>query len=208
MLKRFLPREENFFKYFEEISAQLLQATKQFQLMLTDLNHVQTYAATISEIEQQSDTVAHITFELLHKTFITPFDRHDIHRLTGSLDDMLDHIDLSARYLAIYQLTSVPEPIHAIVNIAAHCAEFIQGALLQLKFLGNTEEILRLCQAINQADDEAQTLALNGIQQLFNEEQDIKRLLKIKKLYEGTSAMVERCQHIANIIRGIVLEYA
>lgn len=208
MLKKFLPREENFFKYFQEISEQFLHASKQLQSMMVSLENAQQYADAINLIEQQSDKVTHATFELLHKTFITPFDRHDIHQLTSCLDNALDHINLTARYLFIYQLSKVPAEIIVLIDIVARCAELIQGAILQLKSLGNTTEVLRLCDAINSADDEAQRIMLTGIKELFETENDIKQLLKVKEIYQHTSEIVERCQHIANIIRGIVLEYA
>lgn len=208
MLKKFLPQEENFFKYFQEISEQFLQAAKKLQEMVNGLSNVAQMANEISLIEQQSDKVAHATFELLHKTFITPFDRQDIHELTGCLDATLDKINLTARFFAIYQLEHVPERIINLVEIVARSAEFIQGAILQLKSLANTTEILRLCDAINMADDEAQRITLAGIEELFKSESDFKQLLKIRELYQHTSEIVEQCQLIANIIRGIVLEYA
>lgn len=208
MLKRFLPREENFFKYFQEIAEQFFQAAKQLQGMTNELAHAKQYAETISQIEQQSDKVTHATFELLHKTFITPFDRHDIHQLTSCLDDTLDRINLTARYITAYQFTDVPVTIHSLIDTTTRCAEYIQGAILQLKSLANSTEIIRLCDAISMAEDDAQNMILTGIADLFTHETDIKRLLKLKDIYGYLGEIMMRCQHIANIIRGIVLEYA
>ncbi|CAM4386757.1 MAG: hypothetical protein LEGION0398_MBIBDBAK_01133 [Legionellaceae bacterium] len=208
MLNKFLPREENFFKYFQEIAGQLLQASQQFQLMLRDLDNTVSYATQIEHIEFESDKIANSTFQLLNKTFITPFDRNAIHQLTSCLDNTLDHVNLTARYFVIYELLEVPENISLLGGIVARCAELIQKAITQLKSLSNTTEILHLCDAINLADDEAQQITLDGIKDLFKKEENIKQLLKIKQIYQQTSDIVERCQQTANIIRGIVLEYA
>src|SRR5213596_2990417 len=109
MLKRFLPHEEGFFDLFQKTADILATTAIQFHSMLNDLPHQQQYVDAIAAYEDDADKLAHTTFELLHKTFITPFDRHDIHQLTSGLDDILDDINRCAQRFPIYQLISVPE---------------------------------------------------------------------------------------------------
>lgn len=207
MLKKFLPHDTNFFNYFREMAELFLKAAQQLQTMVNNPGHNHYHVPAIEQIEQEADKLAHSTFHLLDKTFITPFDRQDIHKLTSTMDDALDHINLTAHYLAIYELPTIPDAILSLIDIIAQCAELITKAISKLENLANTADILKICDALNHADDEAQKIKLIGIEALFREVDDFKLLLKTREIYGYTSSMVERCQNIANIIRSIVLEY-
>ena len=93
MLKRLLPRQDSFFQLFQQAADKLQLASTEFSNMLSDLDHQQHYVDEIARHEEEADTIAHTNFQLLHKTFITPFDRHDIHQLTSTLDDIIDLIN-------------------------------------------------------------------------------------------------------------------
>ncbi len=208
MLRKFLPYEQNFFKLFQEAAEELEQAASQFYAMISDLQHAGQYAQTINQIEKRADKIAHATFELLHKTFITPFDRNDINAITSKLDDIVDSINRSAQRVSLYQLTQLPQEIHQLAKLTAQCSVQIRLALGHLDKLTNTTEILQHCKAVNQAENEAHQISLSGIARLFQEESDCKQLLKVKDLYEYGKGMIDQCEDLANIIKGIVLEYA
>ena len=111
MLKRLLPRQERFFQLFQEAAEKLHLAAIEFSMMVQHLDNQQYYVNQIAQHEQEADQIAHTNFELLHKTFITPFDRHDIHELTSKLDDVIDLINRIAQRFPFYQLNEVPEEI-------------------------------------------------------------------------------------------------
>lgn len=208
MLKRFLPRQEGFFGLFQQAANELMSAAQQFCFMLNDLSNSATHARTIAEHEQKGDKITHTTFELLHKTFITPFDRYDIHQLTSRLDDILDLINHTAQLVSLYKIESLPQHMLTLGELSKTAATLTQATINRLDSLKNTEEIIKLCQKIDQVKSEAQEVHLQGIAQLFDIETDCKQLLKIKEIYRNTSQIIDGCQDIANIVRTIVLEYS
>ena len=167
MLRRFLPRQDNFFKLFQKTADLLVTATTQFHTLLHNLDKQQKYVDAIATYEQEGDQITHQTFELLHKTFITPFDRYDIHELTGGLDDVLDLINRCAQRFPFYQLKKVPEEISKLAELAMQASILLNQAVYRLHSLKKSDEILKYCDNINRIESEAHQLVLAGGKQLF-----------------------------------------
>src|SRR5579871_4167577 len=108
MLKRLLPKQDNFFKLFEAAAEKLSLTATEFSNLLKNLDNQQYYVDLIAKHEEEADEIAHTTFELMHKSFITPFDRYDIHSLTSALDDVIDLINRIAQRFPFYALNNVP----------------------------------------------------------------------------------------------------
>jgi uncharacterized protein Yka (UPF0111/DUF47 family) len=208
VLKKFLPKEEGFFENFQGLAEQLVKAASQFSRMLTDLENADQYALVISECEAQGDAVVYSTLELLHKTFITPFDRYDIHNLTSGLDDILDAINRSAKRFPMYRFSTVPQEAQALAKLALHATELVKKAVKQLSSLKNDVEILNVCSQLNAVESAADHVLLAGMANLFEQEMDFKQLLKTKELYEHINKVINACQDTGNLIKGIVLEYS
>ncbi|HEX2548286.1 MAG TPA: DUF47 family protein [Gammaproteobacteria bacterium] len=207
MLKRFLPQEEGFFKLFQKTADILVNSTTEFHLMLQDLKNHQQYVDKIAAFEDEGDKIAHATFELLHKTFITPFDRHDIHHLISGLDDILDLINRCAQRFPFYQLNQLPEEITTLAEISMQCASFLRKALNLLHNLKDSEEIFKFCEDIDHCESNAHQIVLCGEKKLFLEEKDFKHFFKLKEIYSQTKLVINRCQDVGNMIKGIILEY-
>src|SRR5687768_7746318 len=112
MLKKFLPIQNKFFDLFQKTVDIFLLTATEFRILLVNLETCQQHVDTIASYEMEADGLVHLTFELLHKTFITPFDRHDIHQLTSKLDDCLDLVNRCAQRFPLYQLKkATPEMI-------------------------------------------------------------------------------------------------
>lgn len=208
MLKRFLPKEEGFFENFQALTEELVKATSQFSKMLGDLKNAEEYASVISECEAKGDAIVHSTLELLHKTFITPFDRYDIHHLTSGLDDILDAVNRSAKRFPMYRLSAIPPEILALGKLALHASELVKKAVGQLAYLKNDVDILNVCGQLNEVENAADHVLLAGMANLFEQEMNFKQFLKIKEVYEHINKVINICQDTANIIKGIVLEYS
>lgn len=208
MLKFFLPHQEDFFQFFYQIADEMVEAAEQFQLMLKDLEHYEKYAKSISQHEEKADTLADSTLIKLHKTFITPFDRNDIHRFVIKLDDILDAINRTSKRLVIYRVQSVPEEIHSIAFLCVHGTETVRKAVKQLNNLKNSSKILALCDSINGLEAEAEQLLLKGVSRLFQEDIDDREVLKIKEIYEYSKSIIKNCQGASLIIKDVVLEYS
>ncbi|MDR3477700.1 MAG: DUF47 family protein [Gammaproteobacteria bacterium] len=208
MLKRFLPREEGFFELFQKVADILVLTATQFHCLLLDLPNQQKYVDAIAAYEDEGDKIAHSTFDLLHKTFITPFDRHDIHRLTSQLDDVLDLINRCAQRFPFYQLQAAPPEMTALADLTVQCAKSLKKAVYRLNSLDKSTEILNYCEELNHLESLAHTHVLAGEKVLFLEENDFKHFFKLKEIYSRTKEVINRCQDVANIIKGIVLEYS
>lgn len=208
MLKKFLPRQEGFFDLFQK-SADILATTAiQFHAMLNDLEHQQQYVDTIAAYEEDGDKIAFTTFELLHKTFITPFDRHDIHRLTSGLDDVLDSINRCAQRFPYFELKQVPAEMIQLAKHSMQASMLLKEATYHLNSLKKSEEILQFCQGIDHIESQAHQVVLAGEKDLFLHENDFKHFYKLKEIYTRTKEVINSYQDVANIIKGIVLEYS
>ncbi len=208
MLKRFLPKQEDFFQLFKQTADLLVAATSRFHEMLCQLDKQQQFVDAIAGYEQSADRITHHTFNLLHKTFITPFDRYDIHTLTSGLDDILDRVNRCAQRFPFYALTEVPTEMIRLAELAKHAGENLKNAVGELHLLKKSVEILKHCKAIDRIESEAHQVVLAGEKNLFEQEQDFKQFFKLKEIYAQTKLVINQCQDVANLIKGIVLEYA
>ncbi len=208
MLKRFLPQQESFFDLFQKAADILATTAIQFHAMLTDLNHQQQYVDTIAAYEDDGDKITYTTFQLLHKTFITPFDRHDIHQLTSGLDDILDSINRCAQRFPFYSLTTVPPEMVKLAQHSMQASMLLKEAIYRLHSLKKSPEIIQFCEGINHIEREAHAVVLAGEKDLYLNENDFKNFIKLKEIYSRTKAVINSYQDVANIIKGIVLEYS
>lgn len=208
MLKRLLPRQDKFFDLFQEAAEKLHLAAVEFSNLMQHLDNQQHYVDLIAKHEQAADDVAYENFELLHKTFITPFDRNDIHQLTSTLDDILDLINRIAQRFPFYQLEQVPEEMIQLSHLSAEATKLLKDAICCLHSLKNSDAIFKLCKEIDSVENRAHKVVLAGEKKLFENEQDFKRFFKLKEIYAHTKRVINECQDVGNIIKGIILEYS
>ncbi len=208
MLKIFFPSDEDFFKLFQSAAEELVKASQQFKLMLSDLNNKELYSKQISHHEHCADKIEELTLAKLHKTFITPFDRYDIHRLVSKLDDSVDYIKRTTQKIVTYEVKSTPLEIVTLGDLCHRSSEIILKAVSSLNSLKNSTEILSLCDAIKPLEGASQHIVLAGVAKLYKEESDFKKLIITKELYEDTKNIIGGCRIVAVIIKDIVLEYS
>jgi uncharacterized protein len=208
MFGGFIPKEGRFFDLFKNLSNLIIEAATEFRGLLAHLDESEKRVRLIKEMEHKGDEVTHSTMDLLHQTFITPLDREDIHQLVSTLDDVLDFIDAAAQRVLLYEIKQVPDEARALAEICVKSAEKLQLAVGKLDNLKNPEEIKKICVDINHLENEADHILRAAVAKLFREENDIKQLIKLKELYEILETVTDLCEDVANIIDGIVLEYA
>ncbi len=208
MVALFAARESQFFSLFSESAALSVQAANEFYQMLQDLLHIEKYSKNIKEIEHKADDITHHTIALLHKTFITPLDREDIHKLITEMDNIVDFIEAASQRMFLYKITHVSEDAHRLAKICVSSVEYVQKAVCGLNNLKAPENIIKNCVEINRLENEADHILRSAIGILFQEESDIRELIKLKEIYELLEIVTDRCEDVANVIEGIVLEYA
>lgn len=208
MLKSLLPRQEIFFQLFKQAADKLHDTAVEFFNLLQHLDNQQHYVDIIAKHEEEADEIAHTNFELLHKTFITPFDRYDIHALTSTLDDIIDLINRIAQRFPFYGLKSVPDEIIKLSQFSADATQHLRQAIYCLHSLKKSAEIFKHCRQIDEVENTAHQVVLAGEEKLFKEENDFKQFFKLKEIYAHTKLVINRCQDVANLLKGIVLEYS
>jgi len=208
MLKCLVPREGKFFDLFHEGADFGVQAALELKKMLVDLKEPEHYSRTIKDIEHKSDEVTHRTIELLHTTFITPLDRDDIHTLITKMDDIVDFVDAAAQRVFLYGVDKTTLPAQELAEICLQSTENIAKAVHRLNNLKDSEDIVKYCVEVNRLENEADRILRAAIADLFKNEADTRQLIKLKEIYELLESVTDRCEDVANIIQGLVLDYA
>jgi predicted phosphate transport protein (TIGR00153 family) len=208
MLKNLIPREGKFFELFNASAEQSVKGAKAFRAMLDDLAHAEEHSRELKQIEHTGDEITHMTVELLHKTFITPLDRDEIHQLIAKMDDILDNLEDAALRVYQYDLREAPSEAKELADICISSAECIERAVKKLHDLSFTSGILQECVEVNRLENKADSVLALAKAKLFREEQDTRQLIKLKEIFELLESVTDRCEDVANIIEGIVLEYS
>ena len=211
LLSTLMPREGQFFTLFNDHAALVVQGGRELFELLQEYDNVPGRGARISrieEIEHKADRVTRDAVELLHKTFVTPFDRDVIHRLISRMDDILDLIQDTGESMILYDITAVTDEARLLAETLRRCCERLHAAVLKLDAMANAPEILAICGEIDQLESDADRIMRAAISKLFREEADTRVLIKLKAVYELLEAATDRCQDVANVIESLVLENA
>ena len=147
-------------------------------------------------------------FERLHRQFITPFDRAEIHRLLGRIDDVLDLTDTTAERLLLYEVGTVPQAAKDLARVLVPATEKMQEAIRLLRDIKNPAQILTACREIKTLEGDADALGRAAIAALFKSGADALSIIKWKEIYDLMETATDRCEDVANVIEGVVLEHA
>lgn len=208
MFGRLMPREGRFFEYFNEHAEQLVLGAIELKALMSDISELQIRARNIESIENTADQITHQTVQLLHKTFITPLDRDNIHQLITTMDDILDLMEDTSQCMFLYDIHAVTDEAIKLAEICLSCTEKVKVAVAHLSNMKNAESILNLCTEIDKLEATADQVMRSAMAKLFREEPDTRHLFKMKEIYQLLEAVTDRCEDVANIIEGIVLENA
>ncbi len=208
MLNRFLTRHSEFFVIFRSIADLLVEGAKEFELLLAAFPKTQEHAQKIKDIEHKADELTHRTIELLHKTFVTPLDREDIHLLVSRLDDIMDFLDAASQRMHLYEIKDPKKESTILAGLVVRAVEHVRQAVQALEDLKNPQAILKSSVEINRIENEADHVLRTAVANLFKNETDVRELIKLKEIFELLETVTDRCEDVANIIEGIVLEYA
>ncbi len=208
MFGRLLPRETSFFDFFERHAAMTVQGAQEFLSLASTGANVTAKAKRIKEVEHECDTITHHCVEALHKTFITPIERDDIYRLISKMDDIMDYVEAAAERVALYKLNVMTSDVKDLADVLLRATLELEQALKLLRNLENAEAISKKCIDINRLENEADSILRAAVARLFDEEPDAKTIIKWKEIYENLENATDRCEDVANIIEGVVLEHA
>jgi hypothetical protein len=205
ILSRVLPREESFYIAFTEQAENVHAGVKAFVALLEDFQNVKVQVEVIKGIEHKGDTITHNLMTKLNQTFITPFDREDIHELASKIDDVLDLADAATVRLLTYRVDRVRPGVVELAKVLVEATEEIVAAV---KVLGKQDNILEHCIEINRLENEGDRISRALIAQLFEEEKDPVQIIKWKEIIETVETAIDKCEDVANVIETVALKSA
>ena len=206
MFGRFVPKETSFFDFFEQHAALTLSASRELVAMAEAGANLGEHANSIRDFEHGADVVTHNCIGALHKTFITPFDRSDIHRLIGTLDDVIDNINDAASRIVLYDLKELLPEIMSMGQVLVRSSLLISEAVKLLRSVENEKAINKKCVEIRVCENDGDIILRNSIGRLFREEADIKKIVQWKEILEYLEEATDRCEDVANVIEGVIIE--
>ncbi|MGH8635105.1 MAG: DUF47 domain-containing protein [Burkholderiales bacterium] len=208
MLSRLMPREGRFFDLFNAHAAQIVEGSHALVQLVADAASSAAHAERIDTAERAADKITHETITLLHKTFITPIDREQIHQLITSMDDILDLIQDVAETIVLYDIRRTTAEAQQLAQICQMTCDRVKVAVDLLGNLRSPEAILKTCEEIDRLESDADRVMRSAMSRLFREESDVKQLIKLRTIYELLELITDRCEDVANIVEGIVLEHS
>jgi uncharacterized protein len=209
---KLLPTEGNFFEMFNQHANRIVEAATAFSNLVANYNDPilrEKFAQEVDNAERAADRVTQDVNRAIHKTFITPIDREQIHSLINTMDDVADLIQDSAETMSLYDVRHMTEEITRLTSLSQKCCERLRDAVNLLDKIAeqtNAEAALKTCEEIDRLESDADRVMRSAMSKLFREESDVRELIKLKAIYELLETITDKCEDVANLIEGIVLE--
>ena len=205
MRLRIVPSEGTFFDLFEQMASKVQQGAEALLDLLDNYTDLDRKAGRVLDIEHEGDEITHEIIRRLNTTFVTPFDREDIHHLASSLDDVLDHIEAAAEYLQLYRIDQPLPQMVSIAGILGEAARKSADAMPNLRKMKNLEEYWV---EINRLENESDRAYRRTIAELFSGDFKAMDVLKYKEIIEEIEQAVDRLEDVANTIESIYLKHS
>ena len=194
---RLIPRDTKFFDMFAEMAGNITEGAKLLKAILEDFQNVEVRVQQLKDLEHKGDDMTHSILVKLNSTFITPFDREDIHALASAMDDVLDYVYAAGERLVMYKIHSAPPAVSELAGVVLRQAEQLSKAVGMVH-----------CVEINRLENEADRLARGALADLFDREKDPITLIKQKELIEVLETATDKAEDAANVLESVVLKSA
>ena len=208
MFEKLMPRSDEFFDDFENQAAATVEGTRLLKDLVEDFRDVSSKVEKIKAAEHRGDEFTHLAFERLHRQFITPFDRAEIHTLLSRIDDILDLADAAADRLQLYEIQSIPDDAKELGSVLVLAVEKVKDAVHGLRHFKKPESILEDCREISRLENQADAMLRAALGKLFKSGMDPIGVMKWKEIYDLFETATDRCEDVADVIRGVILEHS
>lgn len=205
-MRWFLPKDSRFLEIFDLASGNIVQAVELFTRMLQEPKELAARVEELKALEHQGDRYTHETLARLNTSFVTPFDREDIHALATKLDDILDAVDATGHRLLLYGVDQVPDRLVQLAELLLASAREVQKAVVALHDPRRHQEALTCCVEINRLENEADQIHRDALADLFANHRDPVEIIKQKDLFAFLEEATDRCEDVANIIETIIIK--
>lgn len=203
---RLLPKEDKYFDQFNRLASNIHGSAQILQKLFNDFGNRAAYADQIKELEHTCDDITHGIIKQLNQTFITPFDREDIHALASRLDDVIDGIEYVSRRVVLYRLTTPTDDAIKMTDVLVRLTASLEKAVNALE--KNGDAVLKECVGIHTLESEGDAYHHDAVDRLFATETDPIQLIKLKELYEKLERALDKCEDASNVLESITLKNA
>ncbi len=206
MFKSLLPKETSFFGHFEQVAALAIECCRELLTLTTSSGEITLHVNRIKDIEKNADRITHNCTDALHNTFITPMDRSHIHSLIKRLDDIIDSVDATTSRMQVYEMTEMRPEARQLAEVLVQASTEIEKAVKKLRNLKHPEGIEDHLNRIYKLENEGDAILRVALSRLFKEETNAITVIKWKEIFERLERATDRCESVASIIQGIVIE--
>ena len=203
-----LPRGKIFYELYQQSAENMVQTAQAMCDMVDSWDNIEDRVAQIDEYEHKGDTTTHRIVELLHRTFVTPFDREDMALLAHSLDDVVDLIHAAAVAILIYKIEAPKEGAKALADIIVSAAKEVEVTMHQLRNHPNLKQVLEHCIEINRLENAADGVFRTAMAELFENCSNPADIIKWREILEHMESATDRCEDVANVLEGVALKHA
>jgi predicted phosphate transport protein (TIGR00153 family) len=209
-IQKLLPHDDRFYSLLEESAQNIVHASELLKDLSKSKNdrECERLVGRIKELEHRGDDITHKIFSELNGTFVTPFDREDIHKLTSSLDDILDHIDGSAGRFTLYKIRKNPPRMVKLIEVLYHSVVELNKAVGMLRSVHGGVDLQTVFQKVHQYENDGDSLFEQAVADLFENEKDPIQIIKLKEIFVGLETATDKCEDAANVIEGILIKHS
>ena len=203
----FMPKEERFFDFLTQQAENLMKAAEFFKAAIKDGKLDEDEVKKIHALEQEGDTLAHEITDMLNRTFITPIDREDIYALANQLDDVLDMLNAMAGRMKLYKLSPSDPHFAQFIDLIDQAAAALSNAVKHMPDTKRQRRVQDYCIEINRLENLGDAVREKAISNLFETEKDPMQVIKWKEIYEVAEGTLDKCEHVAKVIEGILVKH-
>ena len=204
----FIPKEMKFFDSYDKLAVTITKAARAFKDLLEKNKFDDEGINLMRDIEHEGDDITHELIDMLNRTFITPFDREDIHSLAHETDDVVDMLFTIAKRIKLYRLDAANEEMVKFIEVIEESINNLSNALKGLRNQKETKPILDACIEINRLENKGDFLRDTAIGKLFENNSDPLFIIKWKEIYEALETVLDICEDVANVIENIMVKQA
>ena len=205
MLNKLIPRDEQFFDMFSEIAKRLSTAAKLLNRLFSEPDRLADHVAAIKKVEHEADVITHDVIVRINRSFVTPFDREDIHELASRLDDVIDLIDGTARRAVMFRVTTLREPAKQLADVIVRAGAALEEAVVAIK---KPKIVIDKGQLVKELEEEGDAIYHEAVGGLFDGGEDPIEVMKWKEIYDTLERTLDQCEDVANVLESIALKNA
>lgn len=208
-IQALLPHDKKFYALFERSAALLLEASDALcEIPTATPVQREQVVRKIQELEHRADDVAHAIFDELNAAFVTPFDREDVHSLASALDEIMDFIHGSSNRFMLYKIVECPTQMGQLIEILHSSVVELKKGVSLLADMRDAAPLMQIVQLVNKYENDADSVFERAIAELFENEKDAIRIIKLKEIYVSLETATDMCEDAANVLESIIIKHA